>query len=88
MKSALSGIPFSPPVKPKKFRPTITWPASPKASVTIAKVIPVVRNDAAPTIAASKPLAAVAMIAASHHETISLFIKIHETYTPVAKYKA
>jgi hypothetical protein len=54
----------------------------------MAKVIPVVRNEAAPTRAASKPLAAIAMIAASHHDTISWLIKIHETYTPVAKYRA
>ena len=64
-------MPFSPPVKPKKFRPTMTCPASPKAKVTIAKVIPVVRKDAAPTSAASTPLATVAMMAASHHETTS-----------------
>ena len=50
--------------------------------------MPVVRNDAAPTRAANAPLAIIAMIAANHHETISRLIKIHETYTPVAKYKA
>ena len=65
--SAFNAIPFSPPVRPKKLRPTITWPASPKAKVTMAKVIPVVRNEAAPTRAAKTPLATIAIMAASHH---------------------
>ena len=50
--------------------------------------MPVVRNEAAPTSAAKTPLAIMAMIAANHQETISLLIRMHETYTPVAKYKA
>ena len=50
--------------------------------------MPVVRNEAAPTNAANTPLETVAIIAANHQETISRLIKIQETYTPVAKYKA
>ena len=69
--SAFRAIPFSPPVKLKKFRFTITCPASPNANVTIANVIPVVRSEAAPTKAARIALTAIAIIAANHHETTS-----------------
>ena len=69
MLSAFKAIPFSPPVKLKKLRLTITCPASPNANVTIANVIPVVRSDAAPTNAASTTLTKIAITAANHQET-------------------
>ena len=63
----------------------ITCPASPKASVTIAKVIPVVRSEAIPTSIANSAVTATATNIAMNHGATSLFISMQVMYIPVPK---
>ena len=58
---ASSAMPFSPLVRFPKFRAMMTWPNSPNASVTMAKVMPEVRSEANPTRSAIPIVAVTAM---------------------------
>ena len=75
-RSGLTGRPSSPFVNPPKSRAINTWPAWPKAKVTIAKVMPVVRKAAPPVSAAKTEVKKIAPKIASRKFQLKSLIRI------------